>query len=89
MSEKRLGRQTPVKSRILPYTASLGAEATELYEKSKRDALEWQQRLIEDIMAVNDDGLWVHMKFGYSIPRRNGKSEVVIMRCIWGKYKIK
>ena len=84
MSEKRLGRQTPVKNRILPYTASLGAEATELYERSKRNALEWQQRLIEDIMAVNDEGLWVHMKFGYSIPRRNGKSEVVIMRCIWG-----
>lgn len=84
MSLKRLGRQTPTKSRVLPYTDSFGVEAVEIYEKSKREALEWQQRLIEDIMAVNDEGLWVHMKFGYSIPRRNGKSEVVIMRCIWG-----
>lgn len=35
-------------------------------------------------MAVGEDGLWVHMKFGWSIPRRNGKSEILIMRSVWG-----
>lgn len=34
-------------------------------------------------MAVNADSLWVHMKYGWSIPRRNGKSEILIMRAIW------
>jgi phage terminase large subunit-like protein len=35
-------------------------------------------------MAVDDDGLWIHQKFGYSVPRRNGKSEMALARCIWG-----
>ena len=34
-------------------------------------------------MAVEDDGLWVHQKFGYSIPRRNGKTEVVYILELW------
>lgn len=34
-------------------------------------------------MAVREDGLWVHMKFGWSIPRRNGKSELLIMRTVY------
>ena len=29
------------------------------------------------MMAIDDEGLWVHQKFGFSIPRRNGKTEVV------------
>lgn len=37
-----------------------------------------------DIMAVNSDGLWTHMKYGWSIPRRNGKSEVLIIRAMYG-----
>lgn len=82
--DKRKGRQTPTVSRVLPYMDSKGAEAVELYNRSKRTALEWQQRLAEDIMAVNDEGLWTHMKFGYAVPRRNGKSELVIMRSLWG-----
>ena len=84
MSEKRLGRQTPTKSRILPYSESRGGEAIELYNSSNRTAQEWQELMMYDIMAVNPDGLWTHMKFGYSVPRRNGKSELLIMRECWG-----
>ena len=84
MSEKRLGRQTPTSSVVLPYTQSKGSEAIEIYNKSGRTAQQWQELMIEDIMATNDDGLWVHMKFGWSIPRRNGKSEVLIIRADYG-----
>ena len=79
----RTGRQTPVCAVVLPYTNSHGTEAVELYDKSGRTAMDWQKLLLEDIMAVNDEGLWVHMKFGWSIPRRNGKSEVLIMRIVY------
>lgn len=82
MNEKRTGRQTPTTAVILPYTDSLGAEAVDIYNKSGRTVMEWQERLIEDIMAVNSENLWVHMKFGWSIPRRNGKSEVLIIRAV-------
>lgn len=79
----RKGRQTPTVSVVLPYTESHGGEALELYNRTGRTSLEWQERMIEDIMAVNADGLWVHMKFAWSIPRRNGKSEILIMVILW------
>lgn len=75
MEEKRIGRQTPTVSRILPYTDSFGAESVELYNKSGRTSIEWQVRLIEDIMAVNEDGLWTHMKFGCSGARLNSLAQ--------------
>lgn len=56
----------------------------EIYNRSGRTAQEWQELMLEDIMAVNEDGLWLHMKFGWSIPRRNGKSEVLIIRSMHG-----
>lgn len=84
MRETRFGRQTPTVSVRLLYTESHGAEAVDLYNQSDRTAQDWQAIMLEDIMAVNADGLWVHMKFGWSIPRRNGKSEILIMRAIWG-----
>ncbi|MBP0989246.1 MAG: hypothetical protein J6S92_13355, partial [Oscillospiraceae bacterium] len=84
MSDIRLGRQTPTVSRVLPYTDSRGTEAVEQYNQSGRTAQEWQERMVEDIMATNEQGLWVHMKFGWAVPRRNGKSEILIMRAIWG-----
>ena len=80
----RVGRQSPTVSVILPYRDTKGPEAIELYDKSENDMLEWQTALTYDIMAVDDDGLWVHQKFGYSVPRRNGKSEMALARCIWG-----
>ena len=78
------GRQTPTTSVVLPYTDTKGPEAISLYNATERTAIEWQEALCYDIMAVNEDGLWVHQIFGYSIPRRNGKSENVLMRCLWG-----
>lgn len=83
MSEQRIGRQTPTQSVILPYKKTAGQEAIGLYNKTGRTAQEWQELMVADIMAVNDDGLWTHAKFGYSVPRRNGKTEVVYMRELW------
>ena len=78
------GRQTPTQSVILPYTDTKGQEAVDLFNQSKHQALEWQELLCADIMATNEDGLWTHMKFGYSLPRRNGKNEVIEIREFWG-----
>lgn len=35
-------------------------------------------------MAENENSLWVHTKFGYSVPRRNGKNEIAAIRELWG-----
>lgn len=80
----KCGRQTPTQALVLPYKESKGLEAAALYNTSNRTAIPWQELLICDIMAVGEDGLWIHQKFGYSVPRRNGKNEVVSMREFWG-----
>lgn len=86
-TEVKLGNQYPTQSVILPFTKSVYQTAVENYEKSGRIAQPWQINLAKYIFAVNDDGLWVHTKFGYSIPRRNGKTEVIAIREIEGLKK--
>lgn len=78
------GRKDPTRAVIIDHSASKGAEAVAIYDQSKRKALEWQRRLLNDVMAVRPDGLWTHSKFGYAVPRRNGKNEIVVMRELWG-----
>lgn len=80
----RLGNQHPTQSVILPYTESRYQTAIDTYEESGRTAQQWQINLTKPIYAVNDDGLWTHAKFGYSLPRRNGKNEVVAIREMQG-----
>lgn len=76
----RIGCQIPTVSVVLPYDESLGQSAIDNYNLTGRTAQEWQERMMKDIESVNDEGLWVHTKFGYSVPRRNGKNEIIAMR---------
>lgn len=86
-TKTRFGNQHPTQSVTLHYTDSLAQEAIEFYKKSGRDCYPWQVSLLEAIMAINDDGLWVHQKFGYAISRRNGKTEDVYIVELWGLHK--
>lgn len=83
---KRIGNQSPTQSVLLPFRESRFQEAVDLYQRSGRTAHDWQRNLLEPILATNDEGLWVHTKFGYSVPRRNGKNEVVAIRELFGLY---
>ena len=82
--EKRYGRQEPTTGFTLPYTKTRGQEAVDLYAKTGRTALDWQKTILFDMMAVDDDGLWVHSRFGFSVPRQNGKNEIIAMREMFG-----
>lgn len=84
MTEPRKGCQTPTQSVILPYQETKGAEVIELYNKTGRTAQPWQELIVYDMMGLNEDGLWTHTKFGYAVPRRNGKNEMAVMRELWG-----
>ena len=77
MAEPRFGRQTPTSSVVLPYEATLGERAIELYKLSGRVPQPWQESLIYDIRSVDEEGLFAHTKFGYEVPRRNGKGEIL------------
>lgn len=78
------GKQLPSRSVVLPHKTSKYKEAVRIYEESGRKCQRWQALLLKDIMGRNKDGLWTHVKFGCSVPRRNGKNEVIVMREMWG-----
>ena len=80
----RIGRQQPTQSAIIPYTETKGKEAAKLYSLTGRELMEWQQDILKNMMAVTDEGLWTHIKFGYAVSRRNGKTESVYAREMWG-----
>lgn len=82
----RVGNQIPTVSHILEYSKTLGDEAVQLYDMSGNTCQEWQALMLSDIMSVNDDGLWIHTRFGFSVPRRNGKTEILTQREIWGLF---
>lgn len=80
----RTGRQSPTQSFVLPYKDTAGPEAVAIYEKSGREPYDWQKLLDYDILARNKNGEWTHMKYGFAVPRQNGKNEVVAIREMWG-----
>lgn len=84
MAKKKIGNQKPTQSLILSIKNSDYKEAIELYERSGRKSQKWQNNLLKAILAKNKKGLWVHTKFGYSVPRRNGKNEIIAMRELYG-----
>lgn len=78
--ESRKGNQEPTTRAVIAYRETKGVEAIKLYNLSKRKAMPWQELTVYDMMAVNDDGLWTHTTYGYTLPRRNGKSEDLLIR---------
>ena len=80
----RIGNQIPTHSVVLPYTETKGDKALDLYRETGREPQEWQANIIKSLLAVNADNLWTHPKFGYSVPRRNGKGEILTIREMYG-----
>lgn len=87
MTKKKIGNQKPTQSLILSTKNSDYKEAIELYERSGRKSQKWQTNLLKAILSKTKKGLWVHTKFGYSVPRRNGKNEIIAMRELYGLNK--
>ncbi|WP_311537208.1 terminase [uncultured Anaerococcus sp.] len=79
----RYGSQTPSQSVILEYDTSLGDEALKIYEKTGLKPYPWQEDLVRAIFATNEDKLWTHSRFGYAVPRRNGKTEACYITELW------
>ena len=84
MAEMRIGCQIPSRSFVLPYEMTDGERAVEIYNSTGYKAREWQELLLYDILALNNEGLWVHTSFDFSLPRRNGINEVVTIREMYG-----
>lgn len=82
--EARVGNQEPTREFVLPYTDTKGPEAVKIYNKNNlKQLMPWQENLLYDILAVDEQGLWIHQKYGLSVPRQNGKTEIIIAVCMW------
>ena len=68
----------------MPYKKTHGKEAIDIYNSTGRTAQKWQVDLVDNILAYNKDDLFVHTKVGYSVPRRNGKNEILTIVEMWG-----
>ena len=78
--KKRIGRQEPTVWFTLPYKRSKGLEAIKAYQESGQKVMEWQKKQIKAILAVDRKGRYIHRRYGLSISRRNGKTEVFLIR---------
>lgn len=81
---KRIGRQEPTVWSTLPYKKTVGKLAVAAYEQTGNTVLEWQKKQIDTILAVDEKGNYIHRRYGLSISRRNGKTEVFLMRELYG-----
>ena len=79
----RIGNQDPSYTNVT-YFDTKGQEAIDLYSMTTQELMEWQQAQIKAIMAVNDDGLWLYMKYCICVSRRNGKGEILAARELYG-----
>lgn len=76
MVKPRFGRQTPTQSVVIPYSKTHGQEAIDLYNRTGRTAFPWQELLAYDILAENDEGMWIHTKLGLAVSRRSYRQPV-------------
>ena len=82
--KKRIGQQEPTIHFALPYGATSGEDAIDLYEMADNNAFDWEKIIVNDLLARNEDGLWTHSRYGYAVPRQNGKGEILIIRELYG-----
>ncbi|MGY4105124.1 DEAD/DEAH box helicase family protein [Ignavigranum ruoffiae] len=83
----KFGNQNPTVSFLIKFKKSNYQEAVDFYERTGLKVYDWQKNLLKPLMAIENDGLWTHQKFGYSLPRRNGKTEIVYIKELWSLEK--
>lgn len=87
---KLTGRQTPEAMLYTPGGSDLGHRAGELGRRSasRIRVLPWQSWSLERIMSRNADGTWTHPECCLIVPRQSGKSLMLVLRVLYGLYKL-
>ncbi|MFI6368915.1 hypothetical protein ACIBG0_40090 [Nocardia sp. NPDC050630] len=87
---KLTGRQTPEALLYTPGDFDLGMRAAALgkLSGSRIRPMPWQLWALERILARNPDGTWTHPECCLIIPRQAGKSTVLILRVLYGLFKL-
>lgn len=78
------GNQEPRIRVAEDYEYSYGGDAGELAGAYGLTPDPWQQTVLDDWFAVDEDGKYVHDTCGLSVPRQNGKNGVLEVRELYG-----
>ncbi|WP_432793677.1 hypothetical protein [Rhodococcus ruber] len=82
------GRQEPHHVSVFPGDDEHGRKAVELGRRVGRPSMPWQKMALHAILTTNPDGLWTHTICCLLCPRQNGKSLILVMRCLYGLFKL-
>lgn len=80
----RYGSQKPRIDIYQNGSIELAEKVIALWEHYNAPLLQWQKAELRRWFARNDDGTWSNPECGLSVPRQNGKTELLICRIIGG-----
>lgn len=83
----RVGNQNPTFRHVSDYTKTEGQYASELSLNYALTPHPWQSLVLDDWLAVDDNGKLIHSLCVLEVPRQNGKTGVSDPRETWGLIK--
>ena len=80
----RLGNQEPRLDYYQPGNTHKAELLFDLLDEYGQPLLPWQKLVLRRWLAEDDEGNFVNLECGFSVPRQNGKTEVFAARIIYG-----
>lgn len=80
----RLGNQTPRIDIYLPGNTDKAELLFELLDEYGEPLLEWEKLVLRRWLAEDDDGNFINVECGLSVPRQNGKTAIIRARILYG-----
>lgn len=83
------GRQEPHNLSVFDGDIAHGEKSVELARRAGVNSMPWQKESQHAILSMLPGvGRWTHPDCCLIIPRQNGKSEILIQRCLYGLFKL-
>lgn len=80
------GRQEPHTLSEFDGDDADGVKTVELGRRVGKKTMPWQSTMLRSWMRRRPDGLWTHPECVAIIARQNGKTQLVILRILWGLF---
>ncbi|MBW4813163.1 hypothetical protein KTN60_03735 [Rhodococcus qingshengii] len=82
------GRQEPHNLSVFEGDITHGEKSIELSRRAGMKSMPWQRESQHAILSMTPAGRWTHPDCCLIVPRQNGKSEILIQRCLYGLFKL-
>ena len=82
------GRQAPHHLSVFDGDDTLGHKSITLAERVTQPTMPWQQGNLRALLRRDDNACWTHSDAVLLCPRQNGKSEVILLRCLFGLFHL-